>query len=56
MQSIGLVELKLAGKAVRLVSQGGRDARRVVKALGIKTLDPPWGQKKPTEEGPDEQT
>lgn len=41
MRSIGLVELDLAGKRSRLVSQGGRDARRIVQALQINDLAPP---------------
>ena len=41
MRSIGLAELSLNGRTVRLVSGGGRDARRVCKALGIANLNPP---------------
>ena len=52
MQSIGLAELTLAGQATRLVSSGGRDARRVVKALGIQSLDPPSGRRKAGEDDP----
>ena len=36
MQSIGIAELNLNGQTTRLVSGGGRDARRVLTALGIK--------------------
>lgn len=41
MRSIGLTELDLNGETTRLVSGGGRDARRVLKALGITDLNPP---------------
>lgn len=41
MRSIGLTELDLNGEPTRLVSVGGRDARRVLKALGITDLNPP---------------
>ena len=46
MRSIGLAELDVAGSTTRLVSQGGRDARRLVKALHLQSLDPPDGGKK----------
>jgi len=41
MKSIGIAELGLNGQTTRLVSGGGRDARRVLSALGIKDLEPP---------------
>jgi transposase len=41
MRSVGLAELDLAGQTTRLVSGGGRDARRIVKALAITDLNPP---------------
>lgn len=41
MRSVGLAEVDLAGKTVRLVNVGGRDARRLVRTLAIPTLDPP---------------
>lgn len=41
MESIGIAELSFNGQTSRLVSGGGRDARRVLAALGIKDLDPP---------------
>ena len=41
MRSIGLAELSLNGQITRLVSGGGRDARRVLEALGIEDLNPP---------------
>jgi transposase len=41
VQSIGLAELDVAGETKRLVSGGGRDARRIVAALGIKEINPP---------------
>jgi transposase len=41
MRSIGLAELTLNGQTTRLVSGGGRDARRVLGALGITELNPP---------------
>lgn len=41
MRSVGLAELDLGGQRIRLVSQGGRDARRVVSALGISEIGPP---------------
>lgn len=39
-----LAELDLGGQMARLVSGGGRDARRVLKALGISDLNPPSGK------------
>ena len=41
MRSIGLAELDLNGRTTRLVSGGSRDARRVLKALGLADLNPP---------------
>jgi transposase len=41
MRSVGLAELDLGGQCIRLVSQGGRDARGVVSALGISDVEPP---------------
>jgi hypothetical protein len=41
VQSIGLAELDVAGQTRRLVSGGGRDARRILAALGIKEINPP---------------
>ena len=41
MRSVGLAELDLGDQRIRLVSQGGRDARRVVSALGISEIGPP---------------
>ena len=41
MRSVSLVQLNMAGKRARLVTHGGRDARRIVKALQIKSVDSP---------------
>ena len=41
MRSIGLAELDLHGRTIRLVSGGSRDARRVLRVLGITDVDPP---------------
>ncbi len=41
MRSVGLAELDFAGQTERFVSAGGRDARRILAALGIKQIDPP---------------
>lgn len=41
MKSIGIAELNLNGQITRLVAGGGRDARRVLTALGIKDIEPP---------------
>jgi transposase len=41
MHSMGIGILDLAGEPRHLVSAGGRDARRIVKALGIDPLAPP---------------
>lgn len=49
MKSIGIAELNLNGRTTRLVSVGGRDARRVLTALGIKDIDPPTSEKQRTE-------
>jgi transposase len=43
LKSIGLDELDLNGERHRVVSSGGRDARRVLKALGISDANPPGG-------------
>jgi transposase len=49
MKSIGIAELNLNRQTTRLVSGGGRDARRVLVALGIKDTDPPTPEKQPKE-------
>jgi transposase len=49
MKSIGIAELNLNRQTTRLVSGGGRDARRVLVALGIKDTDPPSPEKQPKE-------
>jgi transposase len=49
LRSVGLTELDLGGCTKRLVSAGGRDARRVVKALGIPNLNPPTPENRPLE-------
>ncbi len=41
LRSVGLAELDLGGRTTRLVSSGGRDARRVLSALGISDVNPP---------------
>jgi len=41
MRSLRLAELDFAGQTKRLVSAGGRDAGRILAALGIKQIDPP---------------
>jgi len=41
VKSIGLSELSFNGQIRRLVSNGGRDARRILSALAIKEIDPP---------------
>jgi len=43
--SIGIAELSFNGQTSRLVSGGGRDARRVLAALNIKDVDPPSPEK-----------
>jgi len=45
MKSIGIAELNLNGQTTRLVSGGGRDARRLLAALGIKGIEPPSPEK-----------
>jgi transposase len=45
MKSIGLTELQFDGQSRRLVSAGGRDARRILVALGVRDIDPPGPQK-----------
>ena len=44
LRSVGLAELDLGGRTTRLVSSGGRDARRVLSALGITDINPPTPQ------------
>ena len=41
MKSVGIADLEFNGQSRRLVSAGGRDARRVAAALGIRDLAPP---------------
>lgn len=41
VKSIGLSELSFNGQSKRLVSAGGRDARRILSALSIKQINPP---------------
>lgn len=41
MQSMGIGVMDLGGERRHLVSSGGRDARRIVQALGIDHLTPP---------------
>ena len=43
MHSMGIGVMDLGGERRRLVSAGGRDARRIVQALGIEQLAPPGG-------------
>ena len=45
MRSVGLAELDFAGQTKRLVSVSGRDARRILAALGVKQIDPPGVEK-----------
>lgn len=40
MKSVGVAELNFNGQTKRLVSAGGRDARRILTALGIKKINP----------------
>ncbi|MHC4406790.1 MAG: IS1634 family transposase [Planctomycetota bacterium] len=47
MESIGIAELSFNGQTSRLVSGGGRDARRVLAALGIKDSNPPSPHQSP---------
>ncbi|RLE11807.1 hypothetical protein DRJ04_07375 [Candidatus Aerophobetes bacterium] len=39
-ETIGIACLNIKGEAHRIVSRGGRDARRVLSALGVKDLNP----------------
>jgi len=41
MKSMGIAELNFNGQRKRLVSAGGRDARRILAVLGIKDINPP---------------
>jgi len=41
MRSVGITELDLGDQTTRLVSVGGRDARRILRVLGIKQINPP---------------
>ena len=41
MKSVGVAELNFNGQCKRSVSAGGRDARRILSALGIKEINPP---------------
>ena len=41
VKSTGLTELSFNGQSKQLVSNGGRDARRVLSALAIKQINPP---------------
>lgn len=41
VKSIGLAELTFNGQTKRLVSNGGRDARRILSAMAIKDINPP---------------
>lgn len=52
MRSVGLAELDLAGQTTRLVSGGGRDARRLLKALGLTHLNPPGASTGPPRAAP----
>ena len=45
MKSVGIAELEFNGQSRRLVSAGGRDARRIAAALGIRDLAPPAPEK-----------
>ena len=45
LRSVGLSELNFDGQVTRMVSVGGRDARRVIAALGIKQINPPKHEK-----------
>ena len=44
MKSMG-IELEFNGQSRRLVSAGGRDARRIAAALGIRDVAPPAPEK-----------
>jgi len=50
VKSIGLSELSFNGQTKRLVSNGGRDARRVFSALAIKQINPPCTPESAVEE------
>jgi len=39
-ETIGIAELHIKGEAYKIVSRGGRDARKVISALEIKDLNP----------------
>lgn len=41
MRSVGITELDLGDQTTRLVSGGGRDARRILRVTGIKEISPP---------------
>jgi len=41
MRSVGITELDLGDQTTRLVSGGGRDARRILRVTGIKQISPP---------------
>lgn len=41
VKSIGLAELTFNGQTKRMVSNGGRDARRILSAMAIKDINPP---------------
>jgi len=41
MRSVGISQLDLDGQMMRLVSGGGRDARRIMRAMGITEINPP---------------
>lgn len=45
MRSIGVAQLDFAGQSKRLVSVGGRDARRIIAVLGVKDIEPPGVEK-----------
>jgi transposase len=47
MASIGIAELSFNSQSSRLVSSGGRDARRILAALGIKDINPPSPHQSP---------
>ena len=49
MKSVGVAEFSLNGRTTRLVSGGGRDARRVLSALGITDIQPRNPEKPPKE-------
>ena len=45
MKSVGIAELEFNGQNRRLVSAGGRHARRIAAALGTSDLAPPAPEK-----------